>query len=198
MRLQQYYAGGALRLPSSDREASLARRRGTTIRFVDGSSFWHVEIIGKYFYFSSQAINVIIHSLAYPPQWHITREQGRLFDPCWHCTVANWEIHSEGISSSKGLAPNVETLYSSLPLGTAESFTGWAWHCKMKSSDSIMTVQFCLLPYIHSITLLLRCNSFISTRKSRYLLSFCSTETHLKEVYYAFCDLVSFYDVCFM
>lgn len=61
-----YYAGGALRLPSGDREASLARRRGTTIRFVDCSSFWHVEIIGKYFYFSSQAINVIIHSLAYP------------------------------------------------------------------------------------------------------------------------------------
>ncbi len=40
-----YYAGGALWLLSSDREASLARQRGTTIRFVDCSASWHVEII---------------------------------------------------------------------------------------------------------------------------------------------------------
>lgn len=40
-----YHACGGLWLLSSDREASLARRRGATIRFVDCSAFWHVEVI---------------------------------------------------------------------------------------------------------------------------------------------------------
>ena len=120
-----YYAGGAPWLLSSDREASLARQEATTIRFVDCSASWHVEIMeGNTFSCSSQAINVIIRNPGISPQQLITWEQGGLFDPCWHCTVTSWETHSEGISSSNGLAPNVEILHRSPPPpGAADSFT---------------------------------------------------------------------------
>lgn len=37
--------GQGVRYVSCDRVASLARRRGDTIRFVDCSAFWHVEVI---------------------------------------------------------------------------------------------------------------------------------------------------------
>lgn len=47
--------------PPSDIQTSSARRRATTIRFVDSLVFWHVEIVGLYLHFRCQPINVIIH-----------------------------------------------------------------------------------------------------------------------------------------